>query len=130
MNRDNFLSTDFGLNEFNVKSKKERVRRYRRYVYEAGAINRPDKMQAKVIDDKVVAKERKKEFEINRINCFRYPFHEKSYNLICHKLPMARSNPKYFRLKIDGFVKSLKIAILSISHLINSVSYKVDFGIF
>jgi hypothetical protein len=78
-NRDDFLSTDFGLKEFNpppadkcLKSKKERIRRYRRYVYEAGAINRPDKMQAKVIDDKVVAKERKKEFEISRISRFRY----------------------------------------------------------
>jgi len=71
-NRDNFLSTDFGLKEFNVKSRKERIRRYRRYVYEAGAINRPDKMQAKVIDDKVVANERKNEFEISRISRFRY----------------------------------------------------------
>ena len=34
--------------------------------------NHPDKMQAKVIDDKVIAKERKKEFEISRINRFRY----------------------------------------------------------
>jgi REP element-mobilizing transposase RayT len=71
-NQDNFLSTDFGLIEFNVKSKKERIKRYRRYVYEAGAISRPDKMQAKVIDDKVVAKERKKDFEISRISRFRY----------------------------------------------------------
>jgi REP element-mobilizing transposase RayT len=71
-NRDNFLSMDFGLKEFNVKSEKERIRRYRRYVYEAGAISRPDKMQAKVIDDRVVAKERKKDFEISRINRFRY----------------------------------------------------------
>ena len=71
-NQDDFLSTDFGLKEFNVKSKKECITRYRRYVYEAGAINRPDKMQAKVIDDKVVAKERKKEFEISRISRFRY----------------------------------------------------------
>jgi hypothetical protein len=71
-NRDNFLSTDFGLKEFNVKSKKERIRRYRRYIYEAGAIDRPDKMQAKVIDDKVVEKERKNEFEISRIRRFRY----------------------------------------------------------
>jgi hypothetical protein len=66
------LSTDFGLKEFNVKSEKERIRRYRRYVYEAGAISRPDKMQAKVIDDKVVAKERKKNFEVNRISRFRH----------------------------------------------------------
>jgi putative transposase len=78
-NKDNFLSTDFGLKEFNpppadkcLNSEKERIRRYRRYVYEAGAINRPDKMQAKVIDDKVVAKERAKEFEISRISRFRY----------------------------------------------------------
>jgi REP element-mobilizing transposase RayT len=71
-NLDNFLSTDFGLKEFNAKSKKERIRRYRRYVYEAGAINRPNKKQAKVIGDKVIAKERNKEFEINRITRFRY----------------------------------------------------------
>ena len=71
-NRDNFLSTDFGLKEFNVKSKKERVRRYRRYVYEAGAVKRSDKIQAKVIEQKVIAKERKKEFEISRIDRFRY----------------------------------------------------------
>ena len=71
-NRDNFLSTDFGLKEFDVKSKKERIRRYRRYIYEAGAIDRPDKMQAKVIDNKVVEKERKNEFEISRIRRFRY----------------------------------------------------------
>jgi putative transposase len=71
-NKDQFLSTDFGLKEFSVKSKKERIRRYRRYVYEAGALNRPDKMQARVIDDKIITKQRKKEFEISRINRFRY----------------------------------------------------------
>jgi hypothetical protein len=71
-NRGNFLSLDFGLKEFAVLDAKERLRSYRRYVYEAGAINRPDKMQAKVIDDKVVAKEREKEFEINRIRRFKY----------------------------------------------------------
>ena len=70
-NKDQFLSTDFGFEEFNVKSPKERIRRYRRFVYEAGAISRPDKMQAKVIDDKVVAKERKKDFEISQISRFR-----------------------------------------------------------
>jgi hypothetical protein len=71
-NRGNFLSTDFGLKEFNVESLKERIRRYRRYVYEAGAISRPDKMQSKVIDDNVVSKERKKDFEISQISRFRY----------------------------------------------------------
>jgi hypothetical protein len=71
-NKDQFLSTDFGLKEFSVKSEKERIRRYRRYVYEAGALNRSDKMQAKVIGDKIVAKERKKGFEISRVDRFRY----------------------------------------------------------
>jgi REP element-mobilizing transposase RayT len=71
-NRDSFLSTDFGLKEFNVKSRKERIRRYRRYVYEAGALNRPEKKMAKVIDDKVVEKERNREFELSRSDRFRY----------------------------------------------------------
>ena len=71
-NKDGFLSSDFGLEEFNIKSEKERIRRYRRYVYEAGAISRPDKIQAKVIDDRVVEKERKNDFEISRIDRFRH----------------------------------------------------------
>ncbi len=70
-NKDRFLSTDFGLKEFNVMSEKERIRRYLRYVYEAGALDRPDKMQVNVIDPKVVAKARKKDFEISRISRFR-----------------------------------------------------------
>jgi hypothetical protein len=71
-NKDRFLSTDFGLEEFNVKGAKERIRLYRRYVYEAGAIDRPDKMQAGVIDPRVVAKERKIDLEITRISRFRH----------------------------------------------------------
>ena len=71
-NRDGFLSTDFGLKEFNVNGEKERIRRYRRYVYEAGAISHANRMQETVIDDTVVAKERKNEFEMSRIIRFRY----------------------------------------------------------
>ncbi|MCP4754814.1 MAG: hypothetical protein GY866_28395, partial [Proteobacteria bacterium] len=41
-NRDGFLSLDFGLVEFGVLDEKERLRRYRRHVYEAGAVNRSD----------------------------------------------------------------------------------------
>jgi len=59
-NKERFLSTDFGLKEFNIKSKKERIRRYRRYVYEAGALNRSDKMQTMVIDEKLLQKNAKK----------------------------------------------------------------------
>ena len=71
-NRENFLSTDFGLKEFNVNSEKERIRRYRRYVYEAGALNRPEKGKTKVIGDRILEKERKREFELSRNDRFRY----------------------------------------------------------
>jgi putative transposase len=71
-NQDNFLSTDFGLKEFNVKSKKERIRRYRRYVYEAGALNHPEKGNAKLIEDKVLEKERCREFELSKSDRFRH----------------------------------------------------------
>jgi hypothetical protein len=78
-NRDNFLSTDFGLKEFNPpsadkcrKSKKERIKRYRRYVYEAGALNQPEKGNVKVIENKVLAKERHREFELSKSDRFRY----------------------------------------------------------
>jgi hypothetical protein len=71
-NRDSFLSTDFGLKEFNVKSEKERIRSYRRYVYEAGAVNRPEKGKTKVIGDRILEKERNRKFELSRNDRFRY----------------------------------------------------------
>ena len=71
-NRDNFLSTDFGLKEFNVKSQKERIRRYRRYVYEVGSLNKPEKENVKVIEDRVLEKERSRAFELSKSDRFRY----------------------------------------------------------
>jgi len=71
-NKDNFLSMDFGLKTFSIKDKKERMRRYRKYVYEAGAVGRPDKPGSKVIDEKVLAKERKKGFKITRLDRFKH----------------------------------------------------------
>jgi len=71
-NKDKLLSTDFGLNEFNVKSEKERVRRYRRYMYHAGAIDRPDKGKVKVIDPRVLHREKRKEFKITQASRLRY----------------------------------------------------------
>jgi len=41
-------------------------------VYEAGAINRPEKEKAKVIGDRILEKERKREFELSRNDRFRY----------------------------------------------------------
>ncbi len=71
-NRNSFLSTDFGLKEFNVKSEKERIRRYRRYVYEAGAVNRSEQGRSKVVGDRILEKERKRQFELSRNDRFRY----------------------------------------------------------
>ncbi len=71
-NQDNFLSLDFGLKEFGVLDAKERLKRYRRYVYEAGAVDRTEKLVTGVIDKSVLAKERKNEFEIMRVQRFRY----------------------------------------------------------
>jgi REP element-mobilizing transposase RayT len=71
-NQNDFLSTDFGLKEFSVKSKKERIRSYRRYVYEAGSLNQPEKGRGKVIEDRFVEKERRRRFELSKTDCFRY----------------------------------------------------------
>jgi len=38
-NKDNFLSLDFGLKEFGGLDAKRRLKRYRRYIYEAGALD-------------------------------------------------------------------------------------------
>jgi len=87
-NRDDFLSTDFGpvkyaslslrelhkagLKECGVTDAKERLRGYRRYVYEVGSLNQPDKGSVKVIEDRVLEKERSRAFELSRSDRFRY----------------------------------------------------------
>jgi hypothetical protein len=48
------------------------IRRDRRYVHEAGALKRPDKMEIWILDAKLVAKARKMDFDISRISRFRY----------------------------------------------------------
>jgi putative transposase len=58
-NKDGFLSLDLGLAEFGVKDAKERLKYYRRFVYEMGSI-------------RGVKKERQKDFELGGIDRFRY----------------------------------------------------------
>ena len=55
-----------------VVDSEERLKRYRQYVYEAGALDRAQKPAAAVIDENVLEKERKNEFEIKRVQRFRY----------------------------------------------------------
>ena len=64
-NKDDFLSLDFGLVEFGLIDAQERLKRYRRYVYEAGALNRPEKRQAKVINNDTLKNECNKNSDIS-----------------------------------------------------------------
>ena len=48
------------------------MRRYRRYVYEAGALNRPEKGNVKVIEEKLLEKVRNRGFELSKNDRFRY----------------------------------------------------------
>ena len=71
-NKDTFLSLDFGLKEFGVLDAEEKLRGYRRYVYEAGAVNRSEIGKRNIIAGAVVEKEQIKEFKISRVDRFRY----------------------------------------------------------
>jgi hypothetical protein len=67
-NKDNFLSLDFGLKEFGELHKNERFRRYRRFVYEAGAI---DSGKGARINAKTVTKERERDYKLSRVDRFK-----------------------------------------------------------
>ncbi len=67
-NRCDFLSLDFGLKEFGEMNDDERLQRYRQYVYETGAVNTSEK----VINEKVVKKEKRKGYKITRLDRFKY----------------------------------------------------------
>jgi len=71
-NKDDFLSLDFGLKEFGVLDPEERLKGYRRYVYEAGALDHLQKGQGRVFKNDMVEHERENDFELNRIRRFRY----------------------------------------------------------
>jgi len=71
-NRDDFLSLDFGLQEFGIIDAVERLRSYRRYVYEAGDIKRTDGSSSVTVGEKILEKERKTDFEISRLRRFKY----------------------------------------------------------
>ncbi len=68
-NKDDLLSLDFGLREFGVTDDTERLRRYRQFLYETGAI---DKGKGAVLDSKVVDAERESNYELSRARRFRY----------------------------------------------------------
>ena len=60
---------DFGLKEFGVPGYKERLSRYREFLYETGAV---DRGKGGLLDPAVVEKEKGKDFELTRAQRFKY----------------------------------------------------------
>ena len=71
-NKDGFLSMDFGMVEFGVKCPDERFRRYRKFVYEKGALDKHGQTDSVKIAPEILEKERNNNFEIDLIDRFRY----------------------------------------------------------
>ena len=68
-NKDDFLSLDFGLTEFGVLNGEDRLKFYRKFVYEKGYLDVSD--GARIKKD-IVEKESGKGFEISGVDRFRY----------------------------------------------------------
>jgi REP element-mobilizing transposase RayT len=68
-NKDNFLSLDFGLRQFGKMTDRQRLRKYREFVYETGAM---DTDKGAHIEPEVFEHEKKKGFKITRADRFRY----------------------------------------------------------
>ncbi len=66
-NKDGFLSLDFGLVEFGEKDEVERMRLYRKFVYETGVMDLGKGIQIK---EKIAQKERKKDYKVTRTDRF------------------------------------------------------------
>lgn len=69
-NADDFLSTDFGLYGFGEFGDKERFRRYRRYVYEEGALERTDGKSKRHIPEDAIQKERGRNYQLSPADRF------------------------------------------------------------
>ena len=63
-----FLSLDFGLKAHGVSDAGDRLREYRRFLYETGAI---DNIKGQHIKQEVLEKEREKDFKITRADRFK-----------------------------------------------------------
>ncbi len=68
-NKDNFLSMDLGLMAYNDLDEKERFADYREYVYEKGGL---ETNRGAFIDEKIIAKERDKNYELTTMDRLRF----------------------------------------------------------
>jgi putative transposase len=93
-NKDDFLSLDFGLKEFNVLDSKERLRRYRRFLYEKGAKATEKGVQ---LDEKIVEQERDRSFKLSKVNRFAYRTHYFSDSGIIGTKAFVSKNYRQFK---------------------------------
>ena len=63
------ISLDFGLKEFGIPDATERLKAYRRFLYESGAVKTDKGVQ---IDKKIVEKERDRSFELSKFSRLAY----------------------------------------------------------
>ena len=68
-NKDDLLSLEYGLRDWDEHDPQEIVRKYREFVYETGAV---DAGKGAVIDQKVVNRERKRKYKMSRTKRFLY----------------------------------------------------------
>jgi len=68
-NKEDLLSLDFGLKDWDEDEPREIVRKYREFVYEAGAV---DAGKGATIDQKVVNRERRRKYKVSRTERFLY----------------------------------------------------------
>ena len=68
-NKGDLLSLDFGMREWGEENAFEMFRKYRQFVYETGAVNTG---KGKTMDARIVARERKKNFELKRLELFSF----------------------------------------------------------
>ena len=68
-NKDKFLSLDFGLRDQQRTTEKQRLRKYREFVYESGALERG---KGAKINQKIVETERERGYEIGQVERFKY----------------------------------------------------------
>ena len=70
-NKSGFLSLDFGLKEFGVKEKRERLKYYRKFMYEKGGVEIRDRRPG-IRDQEKEGEKKIKNYEISAIDRFRY----------------------------------------------------------
>lgn len=100
-NHSDFLSLDFGLEDCGVTDVSKRLQSYRHFLYEVGALDRD---KGAVLNADIVAEERKTDFDLSRIDRFRYrtkyftdsgiigseKFVKQIYRSVKHRLPSKR----------------------------------------